>query len=164
MVLLPLMAWRVYSRIRRMVGRQRLSRIRPWITLAIFPLLIALYAAGARAHLELLCWLAGGIAAGLLLAQYGLRRTVFEPTAQGLFYTPNAHLGIGLSLLFVGRIVYRLVEIFVLASGQPIDWSDFARSPPTLAIFGLLSGYYMGYAFGLIRWRARVVRAANGPV
>src|SRR3954447_26598636 len=93
-LLLPLLGWRVYARFRRMVGRQRLSRIRPWITLAIFPILLVLLCFAAREHLERLGWLAGGLGFGGLLGIFGLRKTRFEPTPQGLFYTPNAHLGI----------------------------------------------------------------------
>jgi hypothetical protein len=159
LVLTPLLMWRIYARIRRLVGRQRLSRIRLWITMTIFPLLVCLYVFSARAHVDLLAWLVAAIVVGFALANYGLRRTRFEPTLQGLFYTPNAHLGIALSLLFVARVVSRLVEIFVLSSGAaPGDWSGFAHSPVTLAVFGLLSGYYVGYAIGLLRWRARVIR------
>ena len=158
LALFPLIAWRIYSRVKRLVGRQRLSRIRPWITLAVFPLLIALLAFFASPDPLRLATLAGGLGCGALLAVYGLRRTRFEPTKQGLFYTPNAHLGIALSLLFVGRIVYRLVEVFALDPGQPRGGVEFAQSPLTLSVFGLLAGYYIGYAIGLVRWRFAVLR------
>jgi hypothetical protein len=36
---------------------------------------------------------------------------------------------------------------------------DFARSLLTLAVFGLLAGYYIRYAIGLVRWRFGVLRA-----
>jgi hypothetical protein len=159
LVLLPLLAWRVYSRFRRMVGRQRLSRIRPWVTLVIFPLLISLLCFAALSHIERLWWLAAGLGFGSILGIYGLRKTYFEPTKQGLFYTPNAHLGIALSLLFVGRVIYRLVEVYSIAPGMPHGMDDFARSSLTLAVFGLLAGYYIAYAIGLARWRFRVLRA-----
>lgn len=94
-----------------------------------------------------------------MLAVYGLRQTRFEPTPQGLFYTPNAHLGIALSVLFVGRILYRLGEVYVLDTTASPGTSDFVRSPLTLAVFGLLAGYYIAYAVGLVRWRNRVLRA-----
>jgi len=158
-VLLPLLVWRVHSRFRRMVGRQRLSRIRPWVTLVIFPLLIGLLCFAAHAHVERLWWLAGGVSIGSLLGVYGLRKTRFEPTKKGLFYTPNAHLGIALSLLFVGRIIYRLVEVYAVTPDMPHGMDDFARSSLTLAVFGLLAGYYIAYAIGLARWRFRVLRA-----
>ncbi len=159
LLLVPLLAWRAYSRFRRMVGRQRLSRVRPWITLALFPVLLLLLIYAAQSHVERLGWLAAGLLLGACLAVYGLRLTRFEPTPQGLFYTPNAHLGIALSLLFVVRILYRLVEVYALKTVASPALSDFVQSPLTLAAFGLLAGYYMAYAVGLVRWRQRVLRA-----
>jgi hypothetical protein len=152
-VFIPLILWRIYSRIRRMVGRQRLSKFRPWITVIVFPLLAALLALATLRHPEGLATLAGGLALGVALSIYGLRRTKFEATPQGWFYTPNAHLGIALSLLFLARIAYRVVEMYWLNPATPRDMQDFGRSPLTLAVFGLLAGYYVGYAAGLIRWR-----------
>lgn len=154
-IAVPLIAWRLYARIRRMVGRQRLTRVRPWIQLTIFPLLIGLLGWASLAHPLNLAVLGAGIAAGAALGAYGLRRTAFEPTPQGLFYTPNAHLGIALSTLFLLRIAYRAWEVYVL---PPIPHApDFARSPLTLAVFGLMAGYYIAYAAGLVRWRRRVL-------
>jgi hypothetical protein len=159
LLLVPLLAWRVYARFRRMVGRQRLSKVRPWITIAVFALLIALVASAPLAHGQFPWLLAAGVAAGAGLAAYGLRKTRFEPTPQGLFYTPNAHLGIALSLLFVARIAFRFVEVYAIDPSVPRGAAEFARSPLTLAVFGLLSGYYIGYAVGLARWRFAVLRA-----
>lgn len=151
--ILILIAWRMYARVRRMVGRQRLSRARPWITLTVFSLISVLLAAATLVHPERLVWLVAGLACGGALSVYGLKMTKFEPTPQGLFYTPNAHLGIALSMLFVGRIAYRLVEVYALGTAPQLGRVDFARSPLTLAVFGLLAGYYVAYAVGLLRWR-----------
>ena len=98
LVLAPLLAWRIYARFRRMVRRQQLSRVRPWITLIILPTIVLLLAYPAYAHFERLLWLAGGLMVGSLLGVYGLRHTRFESTPQGLFYTPHTYLGIALSL------------------------------------------------------------------
>ena len=159
LVLAPLIGWRLYTRFRRMVGRQRLSKVRAWITLAIYIPLIVLLCFATRTHPERLAWLAGGIGLGLLLGIIGLNKTRFEPTPEGLFYTPYAHLGIALSLLFVARIAYRFVEVYSSAPTGQQQPPDFARSPLTLAVFGLLAGYYVTYAIGLARWRIRVLRA-----
>ena len=160
LVLVPLLVWRLWSLVRRMIGRQRLSRVRPWITLTVFPILVALLGYGAwHFHAERLWWLGGGLAAGALLGVYGLRLTKFEPTREGLFYTPNVHLGIALSLLFAGRILYRLVEAYVIGTTTNPWGADFARSTITLTVFGLLAGYYVAYAIGLVRWRFAVLRA-----
>lgn len=156
LVIIPLIVWRTYSRIRRNIGRQPLSKVRPWITLGVFPLLTVLLGWSAHARPALLWALAGGIAGGLVLAVYGLRHTKFEVTPQGLFYTPNAHIGIALSLLFVGRVIYRMVVLYSMDPLAPQSAGDFAASPMTLGIFGLLAGYYVAYAIGLVRWRAVV--------
>jgi hypothetical protein len=158
-ILVPLLAWRMYSRFRRLVGRQRLSRIRPWITLTIFPLLILMIAWVTRFDGEREGYLAAGLAVGALLAVIAHRLTRFEATREGLFYTPNAPLGIALSLLMVGRIAYRMVEVWSMDPSIARNNTEFVRSPLTLVIFGVLAGYYIAYAIGLVRWRWRVLRA-----
>ncbi len=156
LIVLPLIVWRMYSRFRRLVGRQRLSRIRPWITVTVFPTLVFLVAWVAQFHVERLAWLAIGLVLGALCAVYALRLTRFEATTQGLFYTPNAHLGIALSTLMLARIGYRMYEVMTAGPILARDNSEFVRSPITLAIFGILAGYYVAYAIGLIRWRRKL--------
>ena len=163
LVLIPLLAWRLYSRFKRMVGRQRLSRVRPWITLVVFPLIIVMLGAATLSHPQGLWLLAAGLLAGALLGIFGIAKTNFESTREGLFYTPNAHLGLALSLLFVARIAFRLVQLFTADPQALQQGSDnFARSPLTLCVFGLLAGYYVAYAVGLVRWRLRQVAAKPG--
>ncbi len=154
LLLLPLLAWRIYARIRRAVGRQKLSRRRAGLTLAIFPVLIALLIFVSQAHVERLAWLAVGLAAGGLLAVYGLRLTRFESVPEGVFYTPSAHLGIALSLLLIGRVLFRLFQLYTSDASTLPAATNAMLGPFTLLIVGLLAGYYMGYALGLVRWRA----------
>jgi hypothetical protein len=151
LLLVPLMLWRIYARFRRLVGRQRLTKVRPWITLTLFPLLIALLSWVAYPNVGTIGWLAAGVAAGAGLSLLGLKLTSFERSPHGLFYTPNKVLGVSLVLLFVGRIAYRVIEVAVLSAGN--TFTGFVVSPVTLAVFGLLAGYYLGYAAGLLRWR-----------
>jgi hypothetical protein len=155
-VIAVLIGWRLYSRVKRMVGRQRLSKLRPWLTVCLFPLLVALLLLGSLAHPEAALALVAGVAAGVALGFYGLRLTKFEQTPLGLFYTPNAHLGIALSLLLIARIGYRAAQLYFAAGAiQEASAATFVRSPLTLLIFGTLAGYYVTYAVGLLRWRRR---------
>ncbi len=154
-------AWRVYVRVRRMIGRQRLGRFRPWFTVCFFPLLILVLMLGALVHPVVALALVSGVAVGTGMGWYGLRRTLFEATPTGLFYTPHAPLGIAISVLFVARIVYRLVQGSMFTSTLAAPPADFARSPLTLVIFGTLAGYYVTYAIGLLRWRAQVTRESE---
>jgi len=150
-VLVPLIGWRLYSRMRRLVGRQRSRAWRHWTAAIVFPLLAALFALAATAHPVALAALGAGCAAGIGLGVWGLRLTRFERTPEGWFYTPNAHIGIALSVLFAARIAWRLFEIQV--HGAPPRGAQFATSPLTLLVFGTLAGYYAAYAIGLLRWR-----------
>ncbi|HSN20116.1 MAG TPA: hypothetical protein VLS49_05530, partial [Usitatibacter sp.] len=141
--LVPLIAWRLYSRLRRLVGRQRSRAWRHWTALAFFPLLIAMLALAAVANGAALAALAAGTAAGIALAAWGLRLTRFERTPEGWFYTPNAHIGIALSVVLVARIAWRLFEIRF--HGAAAGAAPLARSPLTLAVLGTLAGYYTTY-------------------
>jgi len=148
-----LILWRTYSRIRRMVGRQHLSNVRPWITVSVFPIILALLVVASIAKPTSLLAMAGGVLIGICLGIYGLRVTRFETTPQGLFYTPSAHVGIALSLLFVGRVIYRLMQLYGMFGTPPDPQVNYATTPWTLLIIGTLAGYYVTYAVGLLRWR-----------
>jgi hypothetical protein len=153
LVMSPLIGWRMYSRFRRLAGRQRSTSIRPWIPVIVFPIVVLLIGFSLMAHPLALGALLGGLAAGLVLGIYGLKLTKFEKTNEGLFYTPNAHLGIALSLLLVGRLIYRMVQI---STAGPVN--NFGNSPMTLAILGTLAAYYVTYAIGHLMWRSKVNR------
>lgn len=157
--LVPLLAWRIYARFRRAVGRQRLSRYRAPIALTLYAVIIALVSLVNLQRPLYLIAFALALLAGGCLAAYALRRTQFEPTPKGLFYTPHGPIGISLAVLFVARIVYRLVEIYLIDTTTPRSGAEFAQSPLTLATFGLLAGYYAWYTLGLARWRYRVLEA-----
>lgn len=161
LALIPLVGWRMYARFKRMVGKQRFSYARPWISLSIFPLITVFLVIATQAHLERLWLLVGGAAIGVGLGVIGLRKTKFEVAADDLFYTPNAHLGIALSLVMFARIIYRAFHVAMTGPDLASGMGTHATTPLTLAIFGVLAGYYMSYAIGLLRWRAGVSRKSE---
>jgi hypothetical protein len=156
-----LVGWHLYSRFKRMVGRQRLSKVRPWLTVCLFPLVAALLLVGSLSRPYASLALVTGLVAGAALGLYGLRLTKFEATPLGYFYTPNAHLGIALSLLLIARIGYRAAQLYFASGSIHEGPATFARSPLTLLIFGALAGYYIAYAIGLLRWKRRVGVASS---
>ena len=159
LALVPLVAWRVVVRFRRATGRQRLSRYRGPITLTLYGLLIGAVAL-ANVHMPVrLLMFALALAAGAALASVALRGTTFEATPRGLFYTPHGPIGLSLAVLFVARLAYRVVQVTLIDLSTPHSAGEFARSPLTLLTFGLMAGYYTAYMLGLMRWRARVLRA-----
>ncbi|MGA2550256.1 MAG: hypothetical protein ABSF50_08905 [Burkholderiaceae bacterium] len=161
LVIVPLIAWRIYRRVRRNVGRQRLTAVRPWARAILFPLLLALFALGNRAQPGVLLAVGAGAAIGAALGLLGLKLSKFERTPDGLFYTPNLHLGIALSLLLVVRILYRIV--ILISAGQSLGqgYTPLLQSPLTLALFATLAGYYATYAIGLIVWRAKTAKGID---
>jgi hypothetical protein len=161
-VLIPLIAWRLYRRVRRMIGRQTSRMGRHWGAVVFFPIVAVLVAVGAWAHPQALAGLGAGLLVGVALAIWGLRLTRFEHTAEGYFYTPNAHIGIALSVVFIARIAWRLLEMPGVPGAQPGATAPFAASPLTLTVFGTLIGYYTAYAAGMLRWRL-AARNAEPP-
>jgi hypothetical protein len=149
--------WRLYARMRRVIGRQKLSNVRPWLTVTLFPLLLALLLLGTLASPLTAVALLSGAALGVVLGIVGHRLTTFEVTPEGLFYTPNAHLGIALSLLLAVRVTWRYLQIsMIVDTSTPGPGAGFVSSPLTLLIFGTLAGYYVSYAIGLLRWQRQV--------
>ena len=155
-------SWRLYSRMKRLIGRQVSRAWRHWTTIVIFPMLLAMFAITAIRHPDAEAALAIGIAVGVGLGVWGLRKTKFEVMPRGYFYTPNAHIGIALSVLLIARIGYRVYEVTTMTSAEAqTHMQDFGRSPLTLVVFGTLAAYYTTYAAGILRWRASTPLPAN---
>ena len=149
-----LILWRISARVRRMIGRQRLSRVRPYLSVVLFPVLVLVLCLVAFENPTALLGLLAGCAVGVGLGVFGLRLTRFEATPAGHFYTPNPYLGVALSVLLIARLGWRYAQLY--GAGLADDGSmHLARSPLTLLIFGLLAGYYTTYSAGLLRWKHR---------
>ena len=153
LVLIPVVLWRMYQRIKRLVGRQQSKLSRHWTAAVLFPLLVLMLGAAVFRNSAALISLCAGSIIGVAGGLWGLHLTRFEHTPQGFFYTPNAHIGIALSLLFVGRILYRLVQIVATAGTAQPPAQSFAQSPFTVLTLGMLAAYYASYAIGMLRWR-----------
>ncbi|HEY1230218.1 MAG TPA: hypothetical protein VGF26_23160 [Ramlibacter sp.] len=152
-------AWRIVARVRRLLTRQQLRPWRARLSLVLFPwvgvgLVPRLWGQPLGLAAEAL-----GLAIGIGLALLALRHAHFESTADGIFYTPDVRIGLGLSALLVGRVAWRVVEL--ARSPNPLAESPdaFIQSPATLVVLGTLIGYYSLYAAGLLRERRRLLRA-----
>jgi hypothetical protein len=148
-----LVVWRMWVRLRRNVGRQALRPRRMVVRIVILAVVTCVLAGISFANQHLLIGLGSGLVLGCPLAWLGLRMTKFETTAEGRFYTPNSVIGILLTLLFVGRLCYRLMVVLPNARNAPMQ-PALMQSPLSFFVFGLLAGYYVAY-YGAILMRHR---------
>jgi hypothetical protein len=149
-LIVPLLAWRIYTRVRRNIGRQPLRPTRLKVSIGIFATIVILFALGSLRHLPVLGSLLGGLALSIPIAFYGLKLTKFEDTPQGKFYTPNTALGIGISTLFIGRIAYRFLTVSAAADLPAAQTPLPFQSPLTFFLFGLSAGYFIAYQSGVL--------------
>jgi hypothetical protein len=142
-----LIAWSIYRRVRRNIGRQPLRLRRIVTSIVIFSIVGVLFLVMSLTQINLLLGIGGGLVLGVALGFLGLRLTKFETTEAGHFYTPNTPIGIALSTLFIGRLLYRfwVLRNTDFSTGHPPPF----QSPLTLFIFGLLVGYYLVFYIGL---------------
>jgi hypothetical protein len=90
----------------------------------------------------------GGILCGAALGFMGLRLTKFETTDEGHFYIPDTRMGVGISLLLAGRLLYHFIvpPNFALIPGHP----PRPFSPLTFFVAGITIGYFLVYMTGLL--------------
>ena len=164
----------IYRRFRRNFGQQRLRPIRMQVRIAVLLivggfLLPAAFHSGAFAAAML-----AGAAGGVALALWGAARTRFLKIEGQQYYVPHTYTGIAVSLLFLGRLVYRLLQVYGSApgggaglnpAGQAFAPAGMVRSPLTVGLFFVLMGYYVCY-YSVVLWKSKRISAeeiASGP-
>jgi len=162
-----LLVWAIVRRLRRTFGRQPVQPARIWLRIGVLTLAGGLIAATSVTRgAGMLEALIGGLACGAALAYVGLRHTRFELTPEGRFYTPHTYIGVAVTLLFLGRLLYRFLYLANGANGMfgpdPNAAAAYQRSPLTVGIFAVLVGYYLlFYAGVLLRTRAAEMPAPD---
>ena len=150
-----LVAWAIYRRFRRNIGRQAVSVRRLQLRIGIFLVIGALVLFVAVSDMTLLGALLGGLAAGAALAYVGLKHTMFEAAGEERFYTPHTYIGLFVSALFLARVAFRILTVHVSAETTALSnqnpFAAYQKSPLTLAILGVLIGYYVLFYTGVIR-------------
>jgi hypothetical protein len=156
----------VYRRLRRSFGRQRIRpvrmRLRLGLLIALGCLMLPL---AARSGQFLAAELAGALI-GAALGVWGARRTRYQTYAGQLHYIPHTYTGIAVSLLFLGRLVYRIAELSATSrltgSGGADSMPSFAspsmvRSPITVGLLFIVVGYYVCY-YSMVLWKSKHIR------
>jgi hypothetical protein len=108
------------------------------------------------------CYSLTGIVSGCLLGLLGLAVTRWEKTPTATYYTPNRWLVLVITLAVAARMAYGFWRIWHAwkTSGPDSSWLASAGIPGSMAVGGLVIGYYLSYFAG-VRWRLGAGRPAN---
>jgi hypothetical protein len=150
--LAPLLVWRIYSRLKNQMVRQRSIMSRHYTGLFVFSVMILIPATELADRPLQLAALAAGAIGGILLGSYGLRRTRFEDTPEGYFFTPPQRMSILVAMLLVARVLYLGIEIY-MNQGSNKPNPRFTDSPITMVCLGIAAAYFATFSYSLMRWR-----------
>jgi hypothetical protein len=159
-ILVPFLVWRIYQRLKSQMVRQRSIMSRHYTGLLVFGAMLVVPATDLGERPLSLAALAAGAVAGIGLATHGLRRTRFEDTPEGYFFTPPMRMGVLVGMLLVARVIYLGIEIYMnQGSNQPNP--RFSDSPVTMFCLGLTAAYFATFSASLMRWRQRLRKAID---
>jgi len=157
-VVAPLIVWRLYARTRRSFGRQPIQPKRMWTRVGFLSVVTLLVAAQGLIDPRLAAGLGAGLVGGIALGLLAFKLTRFEIDGQNDCYFPNPWIGMALTALFLGRLLYRFMVLYPqMSHGAAGGYAAYRRSPLTMAILGLLLGYYIAYYAGLLLHHRRAL-------
>src|SRR5215475_9381185 len=153
-VIAALVVFMLYRRFRRLFGRQPLQPARLKARVVILAIVAGLFALRGLHSPNIAAAVLGGGALGAALAWFGIRLTRFEVTPAGIFYTPSGYIGIVLSALLLSRLAYRFVVLYPTFQASKAETGNpfamYKSSPLTVALLGIVIGYYIAYCVGLL--------------
>lgn len=170
-VFAALFVFLLYRRFRRLFGRQALEPARLKARVVVLAIVAGLFALRGLHSASIAGAVLGGGAIGAALAYFGIRLTRFDVTSTGVFYTPSGYIGIVLSALLLSRLAYRFVVLYPTFQAAKAETGDpfamYQSSPLTVALLGIVIGYYMAYCVGLVirgaELRGQVPLIAQSP-
>ena len=160
LVLTPVLVWRIYTRLKGVLGRQRSVMQRHYTGALVFGAMAVVPASQFVSEPMMLGWLAIGVALGIGWGIWGLKLTRFETRPDGYFFTPNLRLGMIIAMLFVACLLYIAFEIYA-NQGSGLPTPRVTDYPFFLPCLGLVSGYFGIISVGLLRWRNKLRKALD---
>jgi hypothetical protein len=165
-----LVVFAVYRRLRRSFGRQQLRPTRMIVRMVLLTVIVCALTPLALRSPQFLAAEFAGAALGIGLGFWGAQRTRFLMVGERLHYVPHTYTGIAVSLLFLGRLVYRIVQVYTAThaaggsySADPsfgVGPASMVRSPLTVGIFFVLAGYYL-YYYAWLLWKSKRLKAED---
>jgi hypothetical protein len=166
-VLAALVVFVIYRRFRRNFGRQLLSPGRMKYRMVALAVVGCLLLPTALRSGQYLAAILAGAAAGVGLGLWGAERTRFQMYGERLHYVPHTYTGIAVSLLFLGRLVFRVAQMYtgtgVAGAADPahgFTQASMVQRPLTVGIFFVLIGYYLCY-YSWVLWKSKHLKEAD---
>jgi len=159
-LLVPVLVWRIYQRVKSQLTRQRSILSRHYTGLLVFGAMVLVPLTQLLDRPLSLAALAAGAIAGLALGSYGVRKTRFEDTPEGYYFTPPLRMGILVAMLLVARVIYLGIEIY-MNQGSSRPNPRFSDSEATMFCVGLAGAYFATFSATLMRWRQRLRKAVD---
>lgn len=169
-IILLLVAFGIYRRVRRNVGWQLLNERRLKVRSIIFLVIGLIFLAEGAFHLVSLISDIIGIGLGAALAYYGAGLTRYEQRKGNWFFMPNTWIGIGVIVLFLGRLAYRLYIVFTM---EKTIAASHGTTPPNMSTFSnswtsglllIMFAYYVFYYTIVIRKHKDFPHSQNSAV
>ncbi len=160
-----IVAFGVYRRVRRNIGRQILTATRQYVRMGLISVLCLVLTFLHPLQPVAVAYIGSGLIVGAAIGWFSLRHTEFAVTPEGYFYTPHLYIGIAITALFVGRLLYRVVLVYAAAANAtagPAATPDSNRL--TLGIMFLTASYYIVYCTGLLQWLRKAQRTASAKL
>jgi hypothetical protein len=170
-----LVVFLVYRRLRRSFGRQLLRPVRMSVRIVLLTLIGCTLLPLSVHSPQFLTAEVTGAALGIGLGMWCAQRTRFQNFDGRLYYVPHTYTGIAVSLLFLGRLVYRIVQLYSAAHppagvaalpaypSQAFAPASMMRSPLTVGIFFVLIGYYL-YYYSWVLWKSKRLKTEDTEV
>jgi hypothetical protein len=154
--------YRIFLRVRRNIGWQQLNPGKMQVLIAIFFIIGLIFLILGAFHPISLVSDAAGILIGAIIAYYGADMTRFDKRDGHYYYRPNAWIGSLVTAIFLGRLIYRMYEMFTLGNlGGPqggLSLTDKlatmgynADAPWTSGLLLIMFAYYVMYYIILLR-------------
>jgi hypothetical protein len=173
-----LIVFAIYRRLRRSFGRQLLRPGRMTFRVVLITAVGCALLPMALRSAQYLSAEITGAAFGICLGLWGAERTRFVMYGGRLHYVPHTYTGVAVSLLFLGRLAFRAVQVYagvqvphaadaggayVADTANPsfaFAPTSMVRSPLTVGIFFVLAGYYLWY-YGSVLWKSKHLKAED---
>jgi len=159
-IILVLIVFSIFRRVRRNIGWQQLKRGNLLFKTALFLVIGLIFLAEGFFHPISLISDIVGIILGSILAFYGVTLTIFENREGSLYYRPNIWIGSIVTVIFLARFIYRFYGIFAggtlngLQQGQTNGLQNMGiaiGNSWTAGLMLIMFAYYVIYNIVLIK-------------